>query len=239
MRRRWWTRAGCSTCTSSSSTAAQRRSSSPAPSSFSRFLPAMIRSVGASKQVLRIHDILVWIRIRGSMPQTNGSGFGSRSGSSYFRHWPANKKQIKKKFFAYYFLKVHLHHFSKIKGQKEVVGIKVFFYFCMMMKGSGAESGSGSMSLPNPDPDPQHCSRILLFINIFRKQMVNNCIHVQVKSEVGRRGGIPLVMAAIRFSSILPWDDLGISWMFLVLEKFSIVSPVLLLPSCLFRHVVY
>ncbi len=30
------------------------------------------------KSVLRTHDILVWIRIRGSMPMTNGSG------SSYF-----------------------------------------------------------------------------------------------------------------------------------------------------------
>jgi hypothetical protein len=34
--------------------------------------------------VFRIHDILVWIRIRGSMPLTNGSGF--RSGSCFFRH---------------------------------------------------------------------------------------------------------------------------------------------------------
>ena len=33
-----------------------------------------------SNPVLRIHDILVWIRIRGSMPLTNGSG------SFYFRH---------------------------------------------------------------------------------------------------------------------------------------------------------
>jgi hypothetical protein len=42
----------------------------------------------------------------------------------------ANKKLIKKCFSAYYFLKVHLHHFSKIKSQKEVgnktVGIKFF-----------------------------------------------------------------------------------------------------------------
>jgi hypothetical protein len=30
--------------------------------------------------VLRIHNILVWIRIRGSMPLTNGSG------PCYFRH---------------------------------------------------------------------------------------------------------------------------------------------------------
>ena len=29
--------------------------------------------------VLRIHDILVWIRILGSMPLTNGSGCGSGS----------------------------------------------------------------------------------------------------------------------------------------------------------------
>ncbi len=32
-------------------------------------------------RVFRIYDILVWIRIRGSMPLTNGSGFGSGSGS--------------------------------------------------------------------------------------------------------------------------------------------------------------
>jgi hypothetical protein len=33
----------------------------------------------------------------------------------------ANKKQIFSKIFShYYFLKVHLHHFSKIKSQKEV-----------------------------------------------------------------------------------------------------------------------
>jgi hypothetical protein len=40
--------------------------------------------------VLRIHDILGWIRIRirilGSMPLTNGSGFGTGSGSCYIRH---------------------------------------------------------------------------------------------------------------------------------------------------------
>jgi hypothetical protein len=33
----------------------------------------------------------------------------------------AKKKRIKKKSFsAFYFLKVHLHHFSKIKSHKEV-----------------------------------------------------------------------------------------------------------------------
>jgi hypothetical protein len=32
----------------------------------------------------------------------------------------ANKKLKKKSFPAYYFLKVHLHHFTKIKSPKEV-----------------------------------------------------------------------------------------------------------------------
>ncbi len=39
------------------------------------------------KSVFRIHDILVRIRIRGSMPLTNGSG------SCYFRHWPSRRQQ--------------------------------------------------------------------------------------------------------------------------------------------------
>ncbi len=76
--------------------------------------------------VLRIHDILVWIRIRiwirGSMPVTNGSGCGSVS--CYFCHWPSRcqqKTNNKKSFSAYYFLRYfQVHHFSKIKSQKEV-----------------------------------------------------------------------------------------------------------------------
>ncbi len=66
--------------------------------------------------VFRIYDILMWIRIPGPMPLTNGSV----SGSCYFPHWPS-RRQLKtnflKKFSAYYFLKVH---FSKIKSPREV-----------------------------------------------------------------------------------------------------------------------
>ncbi len=53
--------------------------------------------------VLRIHDILGWIRIRirGSMPLTNGSGFGS----FYFRHWPSRSRQ-KTKFLTQFFLRI-------------------------------------------------------------------------------------------------------------------------------------
>ncbi len=72
--------------------------------------------------------ILVWIRIpwfRGSMPLTNGSrsGFGCGSGSCYFRYWSSRcqrKLIFCKSFSAYYFLKVHFYHFSKIKSQKDV-----------------------------------------------------------------------------------------------------------------------
>jgi hypothetical protein len=32
----------------------------------------------------------------------------------------AKKTNLKKSFPAYYFLKVHLHHFSKVKSQKDV-----------------------------------------------------------------------------------------------------------------------
>jgi hypothetical protein len=50
----------------------------------------------------------------------------------------ASKKQIYNKiFFAYYFLKVHLHHFSKIKSQKKSQKRRsqgFSYYFCMMIE---------------------------------------------------------------------------------------------------------
>ncbi len=67
----------------------------------------------------------------------------------------ASKKLIFNKIFsAYYFLKVHLHHFPKIKSQKESQNRRnqgFSYYFCMMIEGSGSGSipltsvsGSGS-----------------------------------------------------------------------------------------------
>ncbi len=86
-----------------------------------------------SLAVLRIHDILVWIRIRirGSMPLTNGSGSGCGSGSFYFHHWPSRcqqKNNLKKNFSAYYFLKVLTSFFKceKSKRSHKTVEIKVF-----------------------------------------------------------------------------------------------------------------
>ncbi len=81
--------------------------------------------------VFRILDILVWIRIRGSMPLTNGSGFGS--GSCYFRHWPSRRQQksyLKKSFSAYYctFEGAFTSFFKdkKSKRSQKTVGIKDF-----------------------------------------------------------------------------------------------------------------
>ncbi len=90
--------------------------------------------------VLRIHDILVWIRIRGSMP--------SRC---------PQKTNLKKSFSAYYFLKVLLQ-VSKIKVKKKSRNSRnqdLSCYFCLMIEGSG--SGSRLMN-PDPDPgDPKTC----------------------------------------------------------------------------------
>jgi hypothetical protein len=101
---------------------------------------------------LRIHDIFVWIRIRirWSMPLTNGSGSGIRIllFSSLTLKMPTINKFLFFLLSAYYFLKVHLHHFSKIKSKKETQNSRnqgFSFYFCMMIEGSG--SGSGSIPL--------------------------------------------------------------------------------------------
>ncbi len=107
--------------------------------------------------MFRIHDILGWIRIRilGSMLLTNGSGFRIRihPAISVINLQYASKKLIFNTFFsAYYFLKVHLHHFSKIKSQKESQNRRnqgFSYYFCMMIEASGSgsiplTSGSGS-----------------------------------------------------------------------------------------------
>ncbi len=69
---------------------------------------------------------------------------GSGSGSFYFRHWPSRCLILLQNLFCLLLLKVHLHHFSKIKSHKEVaktVGIKVFLTnFASWLK--------------DPDPDP-------------------------------------------------------------------------------------
>ncbi len=88
--------------------------------------------------VLGIRDMLVRIRILcGSIPLTKGSG------SCYFRQWPSRwqlKIIFSLNFFVYYFLKLHLHHFSRKKSHKEVtkqegkITLKITF-FCPLVIG--------------------------------------------------------------------------------------------------------
>ncbi len=71
--------------------------------------------------------------------------------STVLRTIDLQKRQQKtniKKFSAFYYLKVHLHHFSKIKSKKESQNSRnqrFSYYFCLMIEGSG----SGSIPLTN------------------------------------------------------------------------------------------
>jgi hypothetical protein len=99
--------------------------------------------------MLRIHDILVWISIRGSMPLTIGSGWGSQS--FYFRHWPSRcqqKTNLKKGFLLSTFKGTFTSFFKskKSKISNKTVGINVFLtIFAWWQKD------------PNLDPDPDPC----------------------------------------------------------------------------------
>ncbi len=75
------------------------------------------------KAVFRIHDILVWIWIRGSIPLTNGSGFGF--GSCYFRHWPSRRQQ-NTSFKKVFLLFTSFFKDKKSKRSHKTVGSKVF-----------------------------------------------------------------------------------------------------------------
>jgi hypothetical protein len=106
--------------------------------------------------VFRIHDILVWIRIRTPCLTLMDPDLDADPDPATFviDLQEANKKLIfLKSFSAYYFLKVHLHHFSKIKSPKEVKNSRsksYSYYFCLMIEGfrSGSGAGSGSRSTP-------------------------------------------------------------------------------------------
>ncbi len=118
------------------------------------------------KAVFRIYDILVWIRIRGSMPLTNGSGFGS----SYFfiDLQDANKKLILKSFSAYYFLKVHLHHFSKRKKSKrshKTVENKVFVFLTILIDDRTIQIREAQKHV---DPDPEQCYKGSYFVRLVK-----------------------------------------------------------------------
>jgi hypothetical protein len=104
--------------------------------------------------VLRIHKVLLRIRMRihGSIPPSNGSGCAS--GSCHFPQWSSWRQQK----IIVLLINLPLHHFSKIKRvikKSQNSRNQCFSYnFCYMIEGSGSpkniwiyESGSGSATL--------------------------------------------------------------------------------------------
>ncbi len=97
----------------------------------------------------------VRIQIRGSMPLTNGSGFGS----CYFRHWTSRRQQksnLFKKFFYLLLFEGAFTSFSKNKVKKKsqhrTVGIKIFLtIFAWWYKDLDLDP---YLWLMDPDPDP-------------------------------------------------------------------------------------
>ncbi len=100
----------------------------------------------ASLTVLGIHDILGW----NPDPDPRIHAFDPDPAIFVIDLQDASKNLFFNTIFsAYYFLKLHLHHFSKIKSQKESQNSRnqgFSYYFCMMIDGSGSiplTSGSG------------------------------------------------------------------------------------------------
>jgi hypothetical protein len=99
------------------------------------------------KAVLRIRDILVRIRIRGSVP-TSDKNFTPDPAPDPAVFSVTFKMATKNVlffliYFAYYFLKVHLHNFSKIKKvikKSQISWNQDFSYhFCLVIEGSGSK----------------------------------------------------------------------------------------------------
>ncbi len=114
---------------------------------------------GTFSPVLRIHDILGWIRIRilGSMPLTSGFGSGSwiRDPTIFVIDLQdvSNKLIFEHKFFCFLLFEATFTSFFKDKKSKRVTNIRnqgFSYYFCMMIEGSGSGSraGSGSGYIP-------------------------------------------------------------------------------------------
>ncbi len=93
--------------------------------------------------VVASHDNLDRIRIRGSMPLTNGSGFGS----CYFRHWPSRRQQ-KTKFFCLLFFEVTFTSFFKDKKSQNSRNQGFFYIFAWRLK-----DPDPYLWLMDPDPD--------------------------------------------------------------------------------------
>ncbi len=124
------------------------------------------------KAVFRIHDILVWIRIRGFMPLTNESrcGCGSGCGSFYFHLWPSRRQQktnLKKKFsciLCIYHKPVEIKVFLIIFGSGSIPLTNGSGSGRLKTRGSGGFGfGSGTL-LQTKNTWRENCSILLRFL---------------------------------------------------------------------------
>ncbi len=104
----------------------------------------------------------------------------------YFRPWPSKSQQkiiFISNFSACYFLKVHLHHFSKIKRHKEVIKqyeSSFFWLFCLMI-GSGSRRPK---SISYTDPDPQHQNTIEQYCSFDSMCAIKSADHINCMGTV-------------------------------------------------------
>jgi hypothetical protein len=102
--------------------------------------------------VLGIRDILVRIRIRGSVPLTNGSG--SNSGSYFFLQVTL---RMQKNNFLYFLITYPQAHYLQSKSfyfLLKILGKKIVFCkHCFSLLSTFMRKGKD----PEPDPDPYHC----------------------------------------------------------------------------------
>ncbi len=108
--------------------------------------------------MLQIRDILVRIRIRGSLPLANGSGSGSGS------------------FFCLLLFQATFASFFKDKksGSHKTVEIKVFLTIFLRI----VRSGSGSVPRTNPDPDQDPGGLKHMDPTLHLTRVMNICDHM-------------------------------------------------------------
>jgi hypothetical protein len=119
---------------------------------------------------------VIVVRIRGSMPLTNGSGSGWGSGSCYFRHWLSRRQQkiiFLKWIFCLFLFEGTLNHFSKIKSQTEVT--KVFLLNDRRIRIRTSDYRIRILiqeAQKQMNPDPQHCLRLLFTCNSLENHVI-------------------------------------------------------------------
>ncbi len=135
--------------------------------------------------MLRIRDILIRIRIRGSIRLRimlfSSVTFKMATRNNFFGG-----------IFACYFLKRHLRQFSKIKSHIEVTKqweSRFFLSFLLMIEGSVVGyhtngSGSGRKAQKHPVPEPQHWSKPNLVSLLARSEMTFSAAQISAMAVI-------------------------------------------------------